>query len=194
MYNEKILLGKAAKQSMLQQGLFNYFDQGRDIALIAAYSKTPIAADMELNGQKPNRMDRNIIMIPIEMNYKPGQKVEISEGVIRPKVESINGLNLDPYGGEMYGDGDVTYNFRVNETIDIGSIAITNNSSPDVLRYIYNYKNEDWEQFGSNISIDEKTIDIYYKEGKGLRIKFQANPGKDNTISQPLFSVKGVGK
>lgn len=194
-FNDKDLLSSSAKQNMLQQGLFNYFEGENDLAFIIAYSKDAIADDIELNGKKPNRMDRNLIMIPIELNYEKGQKVEIAEGVIRPNVESITNLNLDPYGGEMYGDGEVVYNLRVNDTIDAESISITNNSTPDVLVYLYNYKSEEWEaRQSSTIKLGEEDMPLYYKEGKGLRMKFQANPGKDNTISQPLFTIKGVGK
>ena len=195
MYGEKELLSKAVKQSMLQQALFNYFEGDKNLAILVAYNRDPIADDIEMNGKKPNRTDRNLIMIPIDIKAKAGQEVTIPEGVFRPKLEAINNLNLDPYSGEMYGDGDVTYSLKIDSTIDIKEMLITDTSTPDVVVYMYNYKLEEWEKADkATITLDEKNMDLYYKKDRGLRMKFQANPGKDNTISQPLFTVKGVGR
>nr|WP_300002962.1 hypothetical protein [Tissierella sp.] len=193
--NGKDFLNDSSKQNMLQQALGSYLEAEGNFAFIIGYSRDAIADDIIMNDKKPNRMDRNLLMIPIEMNYKAGQKVELAEGVIRGKLESINGLSYDRNSGEMYGDGEAVFTMRVNNTIDVKNISAASTSSPDVIVYIYNYKSEEWEETDtSNIKIEEGDMGLYYNQEKGMRMKFQANPGKENSISQPLFTIKGVGK
>lgn len=195
MYNQNDILSESAKRTIIEEALFQYIEQDSDMSMIIAWNKEAIIDDIEINGKKPSRVDRNLIIIPLDIEYKTGQEVVIPEGVFKPTIEELNYLDVDPYSRELHGDGNIIYSLKPNENIALESMEINISTSPDVSLYIYSYDKDKWEESDKNkLVIDENNIGIYYREEKGVKIKFEAKAGKDNIISPPSFSIKGVGK
>lgn len=195
--NQDAILPQEIKREILE-GFFQYnsannYENG---AFLIAWNTDKLTNDITVNGKIAERIDRNIITMPIHINYESGEVVEIPYGLLSPKVLEMNGINLDSYDRSLYGQGHVILSMKSSENIDFDEMNIEltyGNISSNLKIWIFNYETNQWDVYNSSILlVDKNNKAIYYDETYGTKIKIELD-GRDH-ILMPAFSVKGVAK
>ncbi len=195
--NQDDILPQETKREILE-GFFqsnNFFNYGNGAFLIA-WNTDKLSNDIVVNGRTAERIDRNIITIPINISYEKGATVEIPYGLLSPNIVEMTGITLDPYDRSFYGQGNAVMSIKSDEKIDFEEINIDltyGNLSSNNKVWIFNYKTNQWDGYTSfTILIDSNNKNTYYNETYGTKIKIELD-GRDR-IWMPAFSVKGVAK
>lgn len=195
--NQDTILNQAMKRDILEGFFLNYNgdSNNKDIYIIG-WNTEKLSSDIMVNGKAPERIDRNIISIPVDLKYEKGEVVEIPHGIFTPQVLEISGLNYDTYNGTFYGQGDVVISIKSDEKIDFQEIDIelaNARISSSHKAWVYNYNNNEWEELTLvNLIINNENKEIYYDEIQGTKLKLESD-GMDQ-MWMPTFSVKGVAK
>ncbi|WIV11512.1 hypothetical protein [Proteiniborus sp. MB09-C3] len=195
--NQDVILSQDIKRDMLE-GLFQYInvDNNNDGAFIIAWNTDKLSSDITVNEKVVERIDRNIILMPINMNYEKGEVVEIPYGILSPKILELNGLNYDAYDRGFYGQGSTVMSIKSDEKIDFDELNINlayGNISSSNKIWIFNYATSQWDEYTSfTILIDNNNKNTYYDEIYGTKLKIEVD-GRDR-IWMPTFSIKGVAK
>lgn len=162
-----------------------------DIQIIA-WNRASISSDIKVNGREVERIDRNLIVIPANIKYKKDSNIEIPYGVLKPKIEKMDNLEFSRYEKSVIGEGEIIYLFKADENINLESMNIKLDGNGDV--WIFNYYSKQWEGYENNlITIDKISMDRYYDERKGVRVKIK-NASKQKQTYMPEFSIKGVAR
>lgn len=163
---------------------------------LVAWNRDDILGSIKLNNKEAKNLDRNLILIPLDISYQKGDEVKIPYGILYPEVVESHNMNLENYGEILYGDGYAVLEFNAEENIEIISMEIDydiNNRSDKFDIFIYNFIEKDWELLAKkNIIIDQSNKEKYYKEKTGALMKVDATSHTD--IYLPKFAVEGVIK
>ncbi|MFA5522846.1 MAG: hypothetical protein WDA24_00665 [Tissierellales bacterium] len=194
--NQDTILTQDIKREILE-GFFqnSTFNSNKGTFLIG-WNTDNLSSDITVNGKKVERIDRNIIAIPIDLNYEKGEVVEIPHGILSPQVLENTGLHYDPYDKSFHGQGSVVMSVKSDEKIEFNEININisyggQNFNNKV--WVFNYETNEWDEHSSfTILINDDNKSTYYDEANGTKIKIDLD-GRDN-IWMPTFSVKGVAK
>lgn len=192
------ILSHDIKRSILE-GFFQYIstnNNNNNGAFLIAWNTDKLSSDIIVNGKATERIDRNIISMPVNLNYQKGEVVEIPQGILSPRILEMTGLSYDAYNRSLFGQGNAIMSISSDEKIDFDEININlayGRPSSSNKVWIFNYKTNQWDEYtGFNILIDNSNKNIYYDETYGTKIKIELD-GKDQ-IWMPTFSVRGVAK
>ncbi|KNF08154.1 protein of unknown function DUF1355 [Gottschalkia purinilytica] len=200
-YNSKEknhIFSKDLKREILSDNFLKDYGLNDDnTAILIGWNKDNISDDIMINGETPERVDKNLIIIPLDIKYDKGEKISISENVFTPKLLEIEGLRFaSPYDKLLQGQGHAIYSFKSPKNIDIESMKIKTTGQgnyPGGIAYIYNNQTKNWDTSSKkSIEIDSSNKELYYDEYKGVVVKLIA--GHDGTVEYPSFSLKGVAK
>lgn len=163
---------------------------------LIAWNTDNLSSDITVNGKVAERIDRNIIAMPVDLNYEKGGIVEIPHGILSPEILEMTGISYEPYDRSFFGQGNVVMSLKSDEKIDFDEInvnlAYARLSSSNKI-WIYNYNSNEWDELtGFTIIIDHNNRSTYYDEAYGAKIKIELD-GRDQ-MWMPTFSVKGVAK
>ncbi|MEG1287510.1 MAG: hypothetical protein RSD13_05600 [Clostridium sp.] len=157
---------------------------------LIAITDMPIDYEFDFGKKTISKYDTTILMQGTEIDFKDKDgNTNYPKGYFKGVVESTTSTaNADEYSGDVYGTGEVIYNFKVNDEVDILNIDINRTESKynneDVAEYfIYNYKNNDYEKI---------TLEI----GKGVTLASSVDYSKDNNIKIKIVvsDKKGLGR
>jgi len=190
-------LDSRAKRDILEGYFFDDFArQINSNIVLYAWSSEPITSDISINGKIPERIDRNLIVIPIHYSYQSGDLVKIPYGVMQAGVEETSGLNVEIPNMRYYGNGYVIFTIKSDDRIAWDKIDINiTNGYPinDFNLSIFNFQTNEWEEYSSaSITIDNNNRNQYYNELLGTRIKVKSI--NNTQIEAPTFSIEGVAK
>jgi len=196
--SDKDILNDNIKREILWEHLQNsQWEKDRQYNLMMiGWNREPITKDITINGVKSDRIDRNLVIIPLDIKFNRGDIVEIPYDILSAEVIELNNLNIEWPAKRFFGKGYAIFrtkpmdNIEITElSIDITGINATNNYNIE----IYNYQLNQWEAYNqSTIIIDKNNMNQYYKAEEGARIKIETVG--DGVIDAPRFSVKGVSK
>ncbi|SHJ47946.1 hypothetical protein [Paramaledivibacter caminithermalis] len=161
-----------------------------------AWSRSQLEDSIRINGKEVKNIDRNLVLIPLNIKYQKGEKVSIPYGVLYPEIEDNHNMHLDRNNMILYGEGYAVFRFKPQYNINLSSMTIDtdisrNNTKREI--YIYNYNKKEWEKWDeANITIDSSNMNKYYRINEGTLIKI--DPKNDMEIFIPTFEVKGVIK
>ncbi|WP_066503812.1 hypothetical protein [Abyssisolibacter fermentans] len=168
---------------------------------IIAWNRNKISGDLKID-KKFERIDRNMLILPVNIKMKSGNKVNVPNGILKPKLveitslnsNSVASLNSDYYSQYMYGTGVCIYEISPIKDLEVKMIDIkskTENSKYDV--YLYNYKTEKWVKFtDKSIVLKDRLINYYYNESNGVKLKMHSKANTNFLI--PEYGIKGVVK
>lgn len=167
---------------------------------LIAITDMPIDYELDFGKKTVSKYDTTILMQETEIDFKDKDgNTNYPKGYFKGIIESTtSNANADEYSGEVYGNGEVIYNFKVNDEVEILNIDISkmesryNNGNEDGAEYfVYNYKNSDYEKVDFNIS---KSIILAseedYAKDNNIKVKIVVS---DETPSGriPTLTVKG---
>ncbi|WP_425449561.1 hypothetical protein [Dethiothermospora halolimnae] len=204
-YNMKLdgdLLDNSVKRGVLLKYLQDSYNINPKMnkALLIGWSRLPISSSIKINDGYGERIDRNLIVIPLNISYKKGDKVIMPYGVIPPNINLMDGEINKDYD-EVFLDGSALIQMEPIKDIDITKIKVHSNSdmlSDEIDIDIFNYKTNKWEDFGSTYVdveriIDKDSMDRYYDKEMGVKLKIEAET-RDRGVNIPQFYIEGVAK
>ncbi len=183
-------MNKDQKRNIIDFYLQNIGYNSQAQTKFIGWSKGPFNQGFKLNGKKPTSLERNLIVAELKINYKNGSVVEYPSGSIAPQIISINGMGIDPYAGNLYGNGFAELSYSIDKDIIISSFEL------DTLGNGFNYSiwNNNTSQYEglTGSVIDAKKNPQYVDKENVIRIKLQ---GSDKGGGQlPSMSLKGSVK
>ncbi|QZY56097.1 hypothetical protein [Crassaminicella profunda] len=194
--NEKTLTN-VMKREIVEDVFEDYLENVDSSTLhIVAWNQEPIAEDIKINGKIVDRIDRTLILIPVQVDYEKGTKIEIPTGMWEPSVIEKNKIHFEKSEGMLWGDGDAVLVFqpRINIELQVMNISFKNYYvNKNYEAYVYNYQTQEWEKYDKDyLTINDTNKGKYYDVNIGTKIKLDVL--KDEDIQIPDFSVKGVVK
>ena len=191
------ILDNNTKRDILDGYFWEVYNQGNNNnILLFAWNKDSISSDININGKKPERIDRNLIIIPINISYEKGEQVQIPFGVLLPEVVEVKGLHSEIRERRFYGEGYAVFSIKSDDRIDFDQIDIDITNGFPIKDYnvsIFNYQINEWEKYNStNLTIDNSNRRQYYDDKLGVKIMVETT--NDQSIEMPVFSIKGVAK
>lgn len=167
---------------------------------LIAITDMPIDYELDFGKKTVSKYDTTILMQKTEIDFKDKDgNTNYPKGYFKGIIESTtSNANADEYSGEIYGNGEVIYNFKVNDEVEILNIDISkmesryNNGNEDGAEYfVYNYKNSDYEKVDLNVS---KSITLAseedYSKNNNIKMKIVVNNEKGSGRI-PTLTVKG---
>lgn len=163
---------------------------------LVAWNREVLSPSIKVNSKEPHRIDRNLIIFPLELSFEQGQEVIIPYDILNAEALEVHNLHRDYRPGIYYGNGHVVFGINPKLQIDISTIEIDLVQQNIVTNYeieIYNYENDSWETYKqSTLTINNLNMDKYYDDVAGVKIKIKVING--DIINEPRFSVKGVAQ
>lgn len=163
---------------------------------IIAWNRGETGKNIQINGKEVKRIDRNLIILPLDIEYKKGDRVQIPYGILYPEIQENNDMHIERNGTMLYGDGYVVLRFKPEDNIRLNSMEIDfdmmhESSKYDAITYIFNYEKNEWEKWNKNtIIIDDSNMNRYYQKERGALVKI--DPEKGTNLSIPSFTIEGV--
>ena len=191
------ILNNNIKRDILQ-GLLDSKDSMliKDKLFMLAWNKDEIGSTIKINRKNAKNINRNLLLIPLNINYEKGEKVSIPYGVLYPTIEDNHNMHLERNGTLLYGEGHVVFRFKTQDNMELSSMGIDLDVNHDTTKYkvyIYNFNKNEWEEWDrKDMKIDDTNKDQYYNIDKGTLIKI--DPTNDMDVFIPTFTVEGVIK
>jgi hypothetical protein len=190
------------RKSMQKRQIMEYYlmggGQGIKGAKLIGWSANPLVKDIMVNGKITKRYEKNFIISDVSITFKTGNKVSYPMGYIQPVVSknSLTNGNYDEYGKMFYGRGDVEVTFEIEKDIALENIrlqyTINQGGQSSVKQFIWNYKNNTWEEGNySAFSMDKERIATYVDKNNNIKLKFEMY---DGNVQLPQISVEGSVK
>ena len=170
-----------------------YSDFSSNLLLIG-WNREKLSDDIIVNNINSDRIDRNIIIAPLNISFTKGERVEIPHGFLTPKVLESFRMNLG-HDNTFYGDGTVTFAFKTNMKMELEEMEINiirGSIANNFEIFLYNYKSNEWESYSKETLLIDEVDNVYYDEEEGTKIKLNSK-GKSG-LRSPSFSIKGVIK
>ncbi len=166
---------------------------------IIAWNRETISQNVKINGKTVSRIDRNLIVIPIDVKYNSGSEITIPYGMIKPKIIDVNNFHNEKERDYFHGtnkNGFVIFRMDKTDEMEFKSMKVDLSSirSYDIKTYLFNYKNQQWNEITDKkiVTINNTNKDIYYQEGYGVKLKVAST--NHSSFQSPQFTVEGVIK
>lgn len=191
---EEDILSNVIKREILEEVFETDLFEDKKIKIIG-WNREEIAPNIKINGKNIDRIDRNLIIIPIQVEYEKGSEIEIPNGLLETNVIETNNMHYEKGESRLWGEGYGVFSFNVLDNIELLSMDIDLKVGlrKDYDIFIYNYKTNKWEKYDKNsITINNTNKEKYYNIKDGTKVKIDVL--KDRDIQIPDFSIKGVVK
>ena len=167
---------------------------------LIAITDMPIDYGIEFGKKSLSKFDNTALVQDVEIDFKDKDgNINFPQGYFKGVIESATpNVHLDEYSGEIYGDGEVIFKFKVSDEIDIFNIEVSKVESPygnkgnvDTSDYfIYNHKNSNYEKIdladSTSIMLSNATD---YAIDNNIKIKVVVNEKGSGRI--PSLAIKG---
>ncbi len=174
----------------------NYRDTAENNIFLIGWNRDQLTENVKVNDTIAERVDRNFILIPLQIGYEKGQKVEIPYDIFTPQVIEIYNMFYDWDNQSFNGEGYAVFAFKPDIDIYLTEMKIDITGGQSHQNYnisLYNYEANEWEKYeGSSFIIDDTNKGIYYDDNEGAKLKIEKN--QRDYFQMPKFSVKGVVK
>ncbi len=183
--------------------LFRYFDwmhadsytgSSSNILLIG-WNREKLSDDIVVNNINTERMDRNLIIAPMSINFSKGERVEVPHGIFTPKVLKLDNVYHEYGDSVFHGNGSVTFSMKPDVDMELEEMEIDITKGlivSDFEIFVFNYETNEWEGYTEGILTINRNDTAYYNDRQGTKIKVDLNDKA--SLFYPSFSVKGVVK
>lgn len=167
---------------------------------LIAITDMPIDYGIEFGEKTISKYDNTVLVQDVEINFKDKDgNTNFPQGYFKGVMESAT-ANVHPeeYSGEIYGEGEVIFNFKISDEIEVLNIEVTKVKSPygnsgnvDTGEYfIYNHTNNNYEKIdladSTSIMLSNATD---YAIDNNIKIKVVVNEKGSSKI--PSLAIKG---
>mgnify|MGYP003276295503 FL=1 len=175
----------------------------KEIKLIAI-TDLPIEYGMDFGKKSISKFDTTAIIQDVDIDFKSKDgTLNFPDGFFSYKVDSVNSssnVHLDEYSGYIYGQGDIVFDYKIDDNIDVTEVIVKSgvdrygyNGGENGEKFIYNYKTSDYEKITLSQGF-EKIKDIEkYIENNTVKIKVTVDEMKGQSMV-PRITVKGREK
>ena len=184
------------QEGNILQRLFDFGNAQVEGIKFVGFSKTEIHNQLLVNGEPARKLERNVLIIPVDVKFTNNGEIEYPLGFVPYDVSNSAGLNYDMNTKRFFGNGssEILYrldtNMIVNE-IQISVSAIQFKSPNNKSGYsIFNLKENKYEPL-NDILISEDKIKDYLSPENTVKIKLEVTDGE---IGVPAMAAKGRKK
>lgn len=175
----------------------------KEIKLIAI-TDLPIEYGMDFGKKSISKFDTTAIIQDVDIDFKSKDgTLNFPDGFFSYKVDSVNSssnVHLDEYSGYIYGQGDIIFDYKIDDNIDVTEVIVKSgvdrygyNGGENGEKFIYNYKTSNYEKITLSQGF-EKIKDIEnYIENNTVKIKVTVDEMKGQSMV-PRITVKGREK
>ena len=175
----------------------------KEIKLIAI-TDLPIEYGMDFGKKSISKFDTTAIIQDVDIDFKSKDgTLNFPDGFFSYKVDSVNSssnVHLDEYSGYIYGQGDIIFDYKIDDNIDVTEVMVKSgvdrygyNGGENGEKFIYNYKTSNYEKITLSQGF-EKIKDIEnYIENNTVKIKVTVDEMKGQSMV-PRITVKGREK
>lgn len=170
----------------------------KDIKLVAI-TDMPVEYGVDFGNKSISKFDTTVIIQDAQLDFKDKDgNYNFPDGYFEGKVESSSAnVHIDEYGGYIYGQGEVKFNYEIDKNIEVLDLIIKpgvdrygNSGSDNSEKYIYNYKTETYDKMIMSQSYEKvKQLDNYIKDNI-VKIKYIVDDSKGQAMI-PRITVKG---
>jgi hypothetical protein len=121
----KKFLDQRQEGAILQDMFNNGNGQVEDIKFIA-FSKTQIHNPLIINGSEAKKNERNILNIPLNLNFTNGENIEYPMGFIPFEISGTSTLAYDQNRNSFFGNGSAELLFNIDKNMKVEEIEISN--------------------------------------------------------------------
>lgn len=167
---------------------------------LIAITDMPIDYKIDFGKKSISKYDTTVVVQDSEIDFKDKEgNTNFPKGYFKGVMESSSpNAHLDEYSGEIYGEGDVIFNFKVDSNVEILNIEASKTESmygnKEVAEYfVYNYKNSTYEKINLDVS---QSVNLPNEEdySKDNNIKFKVVIGTNGSGRIPKLTIKGKVK
>ncbi|HWR60209.1 MAG TPA: hypothetical protein VN580_01275 [Clostridia bacterium] len=182
------------KRQVLEYSFMNEAYQGFEARLMA-WSSTPVAGELLVNGSVVKGYEKSLITSKVNMSFREGNTVEYPLGFLKPTIiNNQNNGNYDEYGRTFYGRGTFEVHYKIDGSIAVESIRTqyTVGNTQRVRQYLWDVREGAWAE-GDYRGFDIKgdLLGRYIDGDNTLKIKIEMD---EDNVQLPLISVKGSVK
>lgn len=175
----------------------------KEIKLIAI-TDLSIEYGIDFGKKSISKFDTTAIIQDVDIDFKSKDgTLNFPDGFFSYKVDSVNSssnVHLDEYSGYIYGQGDIIFDYKIDDNIDVTEVMVKSgvdrygyNGGENGEKFIYNYKTSDYEKITLSQGF-EKIKDIEnYIENNTMKIKVTVDEMKGQSMV-PRITVKGREK
>lgn len=182
------------KRQVLEYGFMNDSYKGFEASLIA-WSSTPIAGELFVNGKAAKGYEKSFITSKVNMSFRDGDNVEYPLGFLKPTiVNNQNTGNYDEYSKMFYGRGSYEIQYTIDNNIkaEIVRTQFTVGNAQLVRQYLWDVQKGSWvEGDYRNFEIKGDLLDKYIDEKNMLKLKIEID---EDSVQLPMITVKGSVK
>ena len=185
---------EARQKSAMVRVFMNNGSRMINAPMFIGWSKTASSKLIYVNDEKVKTYERSLIMAPINLILKDGNKVEYPFGYIQPVVtNSIGMIKFDNYSNKVYGQGTVEITYRIDENVKAEKVevAINGYGSSSHKLAIWNNETNKWEEGNYNGFAKEGAN--YVDNNNCIRYRLERITDSSPT-DLPQISVKGSVK
>ena len=169
-----------------------------DVKLIAI-TDLPIEYGVEFGNKSISKFDNTVIIQDAEIDFKDKNgDYNFPDGYFDYVVESSSSsVHIDDYMGYIYGQGEVVFNYEIDNNIEVLDLTIKKgidrygySDGDNAEKYIYNYKTDTYDKFLMAQGYEKiKDLDNYI-ENNTIKIKYEVDDTKGQSMI-PRITVKG---
>lgn len=175
----------------------------KEIKLIAI-TDLSIEYGIDFGKKSISKFDTTAIIQDVDIDFKSKDgTLNFPDGFFSYKVDSVNSssnVHLDEYSGYIYGQGDIIFDYKIDDNIDVTEVMVKSgvdrygyNGGENGEKFIYNYKTSNYEKITLSQGF-EKIKDIEnYIENNTMKIKVTVDEMKGQSMV-PRITVKGREK
>ena len=181
------------KRHVLEYGLLYEAYQGYEAQLIA-WSSTPVAEDLLVNGRETKKYEKTFITSKVNLSFRDGKNVEYPLGFLKPAiVNNLNAGNYDDYGKTFYGRGSFEVHYKIDDIrAESVKIQYTVGDTQRVRQYIWDNEKKEWTEGDyRDFEIHGELLGRYLDGSNMLKLKVELS---DVDAQLPRISVKGSVK
>lgn len=182
------------KRQVLEYGFMNDSYTGFEARLMA-WSNTPVAGKLLVNGKSVKGYEKTLITSSLDMSFRDGNRVEYPLGFLTPTiVNNQTSGSYDEYGKAFYGKGSFEVHYKLDDNINVDSIGTQYNveNLKLVKQYLWDARAGSWVE-GDYRSYELKgaELDKFIDQNKVLKIRIEMEEG---SVQLPMIVVKGSVK
>jgi len=181
------------KRHVLEHSLMYEAYQGYEAQLIA-WSSTPVAEDLLVNGRETRKYEKAFITSKVNLRFRDGKNVEYPLGFLKPEiVNNLDAGNYDDYGKTFYGRGSFEVHYKIDDIrAESINIQYTVGDTQRVKQYIWDNEKKEWDEGDyRDFEIHGELLGKYLDGSSMLKLKIELS---DSDAQLPRISVKGSVK
>lgn len=188
------------RKSNLVRALAQEYPMDNSVNLIAI-TNIPIDYEINFDNKSLSKFDTTVVVQETSVNFKDKDGVyNFPDGYFNGVVDSMDaGVSIDEYGGYIYGQGEVVFNYVIDENIEITEATVKEgvdrygaSYSEGSELYAYNYKTGSYDKLTMGQGYETLKDITSYVENNIIKIKCKVDDstGKYQAL-KPMISIKG---